>query len=271
MQADSAAWPGQADQANEDWVGSTGTVAVALDGLSAPDDTGTGCVHGIPWFVKQLGSRLLVTADAVEDLRAALSIAIADVAALHPQCALGHPGTPSAAVGMIRHRLNVVDYLLLADIVIVLRAIDGSVQALSDSRVDEVVPMEKREALQFPIGSPEHRTAVSRLVEAQRPLRNADGGYWIAASEPTAADHAITGAFPADTLLDGALMTDGASRYTDVFQLGTWQDGLKILRESGPGDLIRRVRELEADDPQGERWPRFKTSDDAGAVYVRFD
>jgi hypothetical protein len=52
MRAALATEPGSPDAANEDWGGVLAPgLAVVLDGLSAPDGTGTGCRHGIPWYV----------------------------------------------------------------------------------------------------------------------------------------------------------------------------------------------------------------------------
>jgi hypothetical protein len=46
---------------------------------------------------------------------------------------------------------------------------------------------------------------------------------------------------------------------------------LMLLNESGPSELVRRVRAAEAADPQGRRWPRTKHSDDATVVYLVID
>jgi hypothetical protein len=87
--------PGTRDLANEDWAGVTPGLAVVLDGLSAPEGTGTGCRHGTPWYVAQLGPRLLTMAsDPARTLVYALAEAIRQVADLHPDCDLTHPGTP---------------------------------------------------------------------------------------------------------------------------------------------------------------------------------
>ncbi|AJC62044.1 hypothetical protein [Streptomyces sp. 769] len=66
-----------------------------------------------------------------------------------------------------------------------------------------------------------------------------------------------------------ARLTDGASRLADSFGALTWAQLLDLLRREGPAALIARTREAELADPVGERWPRFKRSDDATAAYVR--
>lgn len=63
------------------------------------------------------------------------------------------------------------------------------------------------------------------------------------------------------------LLSDGATRLVDLFELATWQEALDILGESGPDELIRRARQAEAGDPDGRRWPRGKAQDEATALH----
>jgi hypothetical protein len=86
MHAAVATQAGSPDAANEDWAGVLAPgLAVVLDGLSAPDGTGTGCRHGTPWFVSQLGQRLLTLAsDPTRSLVDALAEAIGQVAGWWP-------------------------------------------------------------------------------------------------------------------------------------------------------------------------------------------
>jgi hypothetical protein len=79
----------------------------------------------------------------------------------------------------------------------------------------------------------------------------------------------VTGSEPLAALSAVALLSDGASRLADRFQLATWAGIGTILTGEGPAGLIQRVRAAEAADPQGERWPRGKIHDDATAVLWR--
>src|SRR5579872_3773652 len=91
--------PGVADSPNEDWVAVSPTVFVVLDGVTVFKDVETGCTHGTPWYVDQLGTRLLAAAsDPAVSLQSALEVAIASVAELHRDtCDLSQIGAPSAA------------------------------------------------------------------------------------------------------------------------------------------------------------------------------
>lgn len=264
-----ASTPG-AGAANEDTAHVSPTGVVVLDGLSAPKDLPMGCVHGTPWFVRQLGTNLInLIGDEEVSLREALRRAIAAVNDLHRDtCALDQEAVPASTVVMIRERGHSLDYLVLSDNVLVLDLGTAGIKTIVDKRVEETAAEEMQAALQGPTGTPEHAARVSKLVSAQRHLRNTPGGYWVAATNPTAADEAITGSVELARVRQAALLTDGASRLVDSFGILTWADLLTLLRTEGPAALIARTREAELSDPTGERWPRFKRSDDATAAYV---
>ena len=269
MHAAIATQAGSRDAANEDWAGVAAPgLAVVLDGLSAPDGTGTGCRHGTPWFVSQLGPRLLtLAADPDCGLVDALAEAIRQVAGLHPDCDLTHPGTPSATMVLLRVRDDRADYLALADAVLLLDTADG-LQVISDERVNQLAGKEREAANRVPTGSALKLRRRAQLTRALRRARNRPGGYWVAAADPEAARQAVTGTLPGRSLRRAVLLSDGASRLVDPFGLATWEELLELLDESGPDELLRQVRAAEAVDPEGRQWPRTKRSDDATAVYL---
>jgi hypothetical protein len=43
------------------------------------------------------------------------------------------------------------------------------------------------------------------------------------------------------------------------------------LDHHGPAELIRQVRELDAADSDGQQWSRYKTRDDATAIFLRME
>jgi len=87
------------------------------------------------------------------------------------------------------------------------------------------------------------------------------------AADPSAADEAIVGDAPIGDLASVALLSDGASRIVDLFSLTDWPGVAALLGSGGTGELIRRVRAAEDEDPRGARWPRGKAHDDATVAY----
>lgn len=253
---------------SEDFVLTAPGVAVVLDGLGTPAGLETGCKHGTRWYVSQLGFFLASRASALpeQSLADITAEAIDQVSLSHADtCDLNHPGTPSSSVTVLRMQGNTVDYLVLHDSTIVLDGPSGYT-VLTDPRAHDIVKEEHEETLRYRIGTPEHSEAVRRLVNAQRPLRNHPDGYWVAAATPGAAHHAVTGSASRAGTVRAALLTDGASSLVDCYEEMTWPVLLDTLEEQGPKAVISKVRNLEQMDPEGVRWPRYKTSDDATAT-----
>ncbi|MGH3487320.1 MAG: hypothetical protein ACRDP8_05315 [Actinopolymorphaceae bacterium] len=265
---------GSQDTANEDWAGVAAPgLAVLLDGLSAPDGTGTGCRHGTPWYVSHLGPQLLALAsDPSRSLADALAEAIRQVASLHPGCDLTHPGTPSATVVLLRTLDKGADYLALADAVLLLDTTDG-LKVVSDERVDQLAAKE-RAAAQVPSGSALKLRRRAQFTKALRRNRNRPGGYWVAAERSEAAYEALTGDTPLSGVRTVVVATDGATRLVDTLGWGDWRSGIAALREDGAGPVawIARTRAAEREEaarPPDERRFSGKVHDDATLALLR--
>ncbi|GIG59217.1 hypothetical protein Lfu02_35890 [Longispora fulva] len=252
---------GRPDGRNEDWGGASGGVAVVLDGLT--EGPATGCRHGTPWYVRQLGDRLLrLGADREAPLTEVLAGAISEVAGLHAStCDLAHPGSPCSTVTIVRDRSDAtVDYLVLSDSSVVLDVADGEPVVVTDRSVENFHP-------DMQAGAARRAVGLTDLIDAQQKIRNRPDGYWVAQVDPRAADHATTGTLPG--VRGAALLSDGVSLLVTTFHAVTWPSLLAIGYAQGPAELIRRTRELEDTDPRCERWPRYKHRDDATAAIVK--
>ena len=260
-----ASIPAKPDQANEDFIAATSDAVVLLDGAGTPVGSESGCVHGVTWFVRRLGTALLssLTSSDDPDLVQWLAASIREVRALHADtCDLAHPGSPSATVAALRVREDALDYLVLADSVLVLD-LSTELRVVSDDREARIGRRLRAKMDALPNGTPEHDQAYREYVEQLRAHRNQPGGFGVASTEPEAAQHALTGSVPRAQVRTAALFSDGASRLVDRFGLATWEDALKVLDTLGPSELLRKVREAENSDPSGSRWPRGKAFDDA--------
>ena len=267
MQITAATSPGEHGKPNEDWFLAAPDLIVVLDGATAR--TGTGCHHGTAWYAATLGMSIAERAvDAAASLKDALRQAIAATAARHPECDLTHPGTPSAAVAVVRHRGETLEYLVLGDVTVVLETADG-VTAICDDGVDQTAIEEWRAAALHPFDTAEKQAALLVMKYSELALRNREGGYWISAASPTAADHSLTGKMPRATIDRYAILTDGAARLAAEFKLVDWRGLLDLLETHGPNGFISKVREAEAGDSSGALWPRNKRSDDATVIFAQ--
>ena len=254
---------------NEDFLAATASVVVVIDGASVPPELGTGCGHGTAWFARQLGTQLLalLTTQADRSPADSLAQAITAVAAMHAgTCDLGHPGSPSATVAVLREQPEAVDYLVLGDTTILLEGPAG-IRVVTDDRLESVAALQHGAMHQHATGSADHDRSFAELVTEQRRHRNHPDGFWVASIDSAAVQHALTDTVPRDGLQRGAVLSDGATRLVDRFGLLDWPSFLDVLADQGPDAIIQQVRAAEASDPDGRRWPRGKRHDDASAAF----
>lgn len=285
----STAAPGRLE--NEDLVFRFGPLVGVLDGATVPEGFETGCVHGPVWYVRHLAARLGLAEAArpTANLMGNLAAAVLGVRADHGGvCDLDHPGTPSAAVCLLRDAGDRADYLVLCDSPLVLD-VGGRVRVVSDDRlaaavadlraVAQAVPAggdhqatpAGGDRLATPAGGDHPATRFRRAVMAQRERMNRTHGYWVAASDPEAAYHAVTGSVPLrgpDALRRAVLLSDGASCAVEQFELFGWEGLLDLVAAAGPAALIEQVRGAEQERP--DRLRRAKRYDDASAVLCDF-
>ncbi|MFG2278765.1 integrase [Streptomyces asoensis] len=256
-------------QANEDFAAAAFGAAVLLDGAGVAG-ADTGCTHGIAWFSSTLGGLLLstITAYPARPLADCLADSIRAVRSLHvDSCDLSYRASPTSTVVAVRAGVEALEYLVLGDSTLLLADEEGKATAITDQRLDEVGKRLRGPVDELLTGSPEHAAALARYRDALTGLRNRPGGFWIAGPDAQAAEHALTGAVPLESLASVTLLSDGATRLVDSFDIATWEGTLSVLSSSGPDELIRRVREAEASDPHGRRWPRGKAQDDATVLH----
>ncbi|WBB68387.1 hypothetical protein [Micromonospora sp. WMMD812] len=229
---------------NEDFTGAVPTAAVLIDGAGIPGAESI-CRHGVAWYAIRLGGALLSHLSLAPDrsLPALLGEAIQQVTDDHRDtCDVANPISPSAAVAVLRQSDGLVEHLVLGDAVLVLDRTDSAPVVVSDPR-EVIISRSYESALEATVeGSDEYQ----RILRDLRANRNRPGGFWLAKDDPRAADEAITGSCPISELTGAVLLSNGASRFVDRFRLGDWPGVLAILASSGPGEIIRGVRQAEA-------------------------
>lgn len=248
---------------NEDWVGAIPDAVVVLDGVTPPPVSNRGCTHSVPWFTNLLGKHLLALVQEDRSLADALAAAIDLTNGSHGSCDLTGMGTPAAAVAVLRRRELELDYLVLADTSVVMDTTSDGVEVFTDDRVKNADPKGIKRSLGMKVGSLEHARSVAKMSVTQLVKRNVPGGYWVASTDPQAAENAITGRKLVASVRRVAVLTDGASCVVDTYRELQWDTMLDCVQARGPRELIRDIRKLEGSDPEGVRWPRFKPSDDA--------
>jgi hypothetical protein len=223
--------PGTPGWPNEDFAATTPGAAVLLDGCTTvPRDRDIGCCHGVAWYARTLGTYLLAAITADPAIPLAEGLSRAIV-----QVRARH-----------EHACDLSNPATPAATVTAVRAGPDGIEylALSDSSV----------VADYHDGRP------PQVITDRHRAAGADSG---------AAATATTGMLPLDGLRGVALLSDGATRITDLYHQMPWPALIEVVRDQGPGELIAAVRAAEDSDPDGRRWPRGKLRDDVTAVYWR--
>lgn len=243
-------------QPNEDYATVGPDWGIVLDGATAPQGIESGCIHDVPWLVRQLAGnlahRLTTGASPLPEL---LAEAIAATCRAHEStCDLDNPSSPSSTVACWRLCGDRIEYLSLADTSIV---VDRGVEVdhIVDDRTDHLTDYSPQAV----------RTARNTPGTTERP------SFWVASTKPEAARHAIFGSIPAAEVQRIVLVSDGGARWVDRFRLGNWDDFLDTLVWHGPSKVIRDVRAAELAETEIERaGRRGKKHDDATIVATTF-
>ena len=166
-----------------------------------------------------------------------------------------HADGPSSTVALARWDDVNLDCLVLGDSPIAVMHSDGHVDVITDRRLS-AIGADKRAAYRERLVAgggfdSEHRELLRSLQAEQRKYRNEPDGFWIAADDPSAADHALTRRFPVGSVSAAVLMTDGASAIVDRFGLTTWADMPSRLSREGCAQVLAEIDQAESADPAG--------------------
>lgn len=245
----------------EDRVHTTAEAVILLDGASAfrPATVTPGA------YVDALGAHILARVSSVDDLRVILGDAIAATAR---ELELTPGNSPSSTVAIIRMTMDEVECLVLGDSLIVLPG-----QSVIDNRLDQVSrPQRERYLARLKAGhgyDQEHRDMLRQLQAEQASHRNQPGGYWIAESDPAAADHATIVRRPVPSTPWAILASDGAYKPMSHLGLADWPN-LQAADSEQLNRILGECQRWEDEvDPRGVEYPRAKQHDDKSLAVAK--
>jgi len=251
-----------------DRVFTTGNAAIVLDGASPFEK---GAVSPAE-YVDHLGEHLaegLRAAPAV-DLKSALASAITSTA---EELQLDADTSPASTVSIVRVGDDAVDLLVLGDTPI-FYGDRRSIHEFTDTRMADLRLPEsavyRRRLAEGRGYDDEHRELLARLQRRQRERRNREGGWWIAAEDPTAARHSLNRTISRRELSWAVIATDGAANPIRHLGLDSWDQ----LAQRDDGELYSLLEQChdweDRSDPDGQSLPRSKRHDDETIVVLDF-
>lgn len=257
------ALPAEPGRESEDACARGEGIAVVVDGAGLPKERRRGCGHSVAWYARMLAESFRVRLeDRALSMTDALAEAIAEVTAAHAGTCDLDAGSPSATVAAWRIDGAEVEHLVLCDASIVLVGRDSGAREITDDRINGAVRRRCRELVAD--GRPDDASTRFRALDE---VRNVEGGFWCAHTDPDAARHALTGRTAIRGLAAIVASSDGGTRgyqLVDAHSLGRFGE------LAACGDLAEIAEEIRAaEDAHG--LGRFtKPHDDITLVLQRF-
>ncbi len=273
---DTLCLPGDPAKPNEDAFGHDANAAVVLDGATP---LGDGLMPGpsdAAWIAQFGARRLLAHLQGGDGARKALRGALADTQKSFEALRRMPPQevwqTPCASMMLAVPGEEGVELLWYGDCAALLQQGDAAVTVVGetfDKRAAEA--MRAKEIGKAKNLSPASGLSRPEFIGSLRAARNRinRGSYWLFSPEVKAASHVsrrVIRLGPGAVLLlasDGflALASDYGAYSADSLLAAAQSKGLKTLGEE--------LRAIEASDPGGDTFARFKKSDDATALLLK--
>ncbi|HAH09555.1 MAG TPA: hypothetical protein DCL54_06495 [Alphaproteobacteria bacterium] len=279
---DSLSLPGRADKPNEDAMGMAGQVAFVLDGATGLGDTplmpgpsdaawvaqtaAEALARNAPGFAGDLDTIVYRAAKHIET----------EFAEKRVRADFARYEIPWATLAMCGVTAGILNVAFLGDSRLIARDAEGNLHHFgaplkyrqSEQRLAQAMRARAKGQV---LGIESIRSTVLPELRAARERVNTPEGYWLMGPDARSAAHVSKAELRLSGSIMVLLMTDGFyaliedyKRYTDATLIAAAvAKGLRAL-----GD---ELREIESDDPFGERYPRMKQSDDATAMLVRVD
>lgn len=269
--------PGDAAKANEDsLILDTGFVAVfdGSTGLGDPLLPGPSDAHWIAHFgARRLAAHMREGAPLREALRRAAADAEHSYQGLRRRAPEARYEWPFAALMAVCPAAGMLDAMWLGDCAALLRAPDGSVRMIGDTLAARASERARAAAVSggdAPAGPGIRARFLPALRVARNQVNTAKGG-WLFGPDPACASHAASACATAAPGTLVLLATDGFLALVSDYGRYTPATLMEAASAKGLAALGRELRAIEAGDPQGTTYPRFKASDDATAVLLRID
>lgn len=179
----------------------------------------------------------------------------------------------TAAMSLVVWNAEEIAVASLADCVAVLRGPSGCQVVASEKFVahEEALKQELVDLLSSGVPADQAYEAVRVKNRAARAARNTEEGQWVLASQGDVAAivaHMDVTVVPRGDVDHVVVASDGAWACVDTFGLVDAQECVAKVLDGTWGEVFARQRQLEQEDADGSRFPRFSANDDATIVGV---
>jgi hypothetical protein len=269
---DSLTLPGDVAKPNEDSSAHTRTMAVVVDGATGLSESLMPGPSDAQWIARFAARRLCAHSDnggdPLEWLRAAAFDSERSFSALRYREPVQPFELPFASLMQAALVDGALHFAWFGDCAALLRAPSGTFAMIGDT-----IEARSREAARARRASPTPAASGVReeflpALRASRNRVNSEGGDWLFAPDSRCAEHAEQATRPAVPSSRLLIASDGFLALAADYGRYSTEALLSAAETRGLNALGEELRAIEAGDPEGRAYPRFKRSDDATALLL---
>ncbi|MCX7444167.1 PP2C family serine/threonine-protein phosphatase [Corynebacterium sp. P7003] len=251
---------------NQDAVIATGRMITAIDGCS-PISSADGSAERVSDFAATFAENLAAAVSDPDDVRGEIATALRTT-----QNRCGDHGVTATLALAVWDAENLAVAVIGDSPVVIELAGEHTAVIITDPAYDgheDAALTRVREALDQGLPASRAYTSARPLLAADRAARNTRGGRWIISDFTPAEDIAAritVRTFPTGSVSRVSACTDGMSRIVELLGALTYPELFDRVQAGAGDELVSIIDELEDDDPEGARLPRFSRRDDMSAA-----
>jgi serine/threonine protein phosphatase PrpC len=271
---DSVTLPGHPAKPNEDSFSHAARFASVFDGATVLGEHLMPGPSDAQWIAQFGARRLRAHAEDAMRPRDALRAAAADAeksfAALRRRAPTEPYEMPYASLMALFIRDEHVEALWFGDCGALIQAPNGNLSIVGDTVGSRTREKSRVSRLAEPDGvaATEVRDKFLPALRTSRNRVNSKGGGWLFSPDVRSARYASDAKFTPQEASLLLLATDGFFALVSDYARYAMDELLAAAQSRGLAALGRELREIEAADPKGVAYPRFKSSDDATALLL---
>ncbi len=182
---------------------------------------------------------------------------------------------PTASLTLVRDFGGQIEVTTIGDISTVVCYKDKKLELINDTRVKDLEKYAHEEMIAIAhaenISIREARPMISDILLENRAMRNQPDGYCVVSVFDNLFDSRLTNVYDKSLINKMYVYTDGIAHYYETLELASdYRDFIAKIENKSILDTISDIREVENQDMDYNRYPRFKKSDDATLGIIEF-